>query len=56
MGGEEEIRYNGGQPGGGGGYAGKVPLGPFCSSCFKVLFTKKKLNNNIVEIHQDPTS
>ena len=22
----------------------------------KVLFTKKKLNNNIVEIHKDPTS
>ena len=23
-----------------------------CSSCFKVLFTKKKLNNHIVEIHK----
>ena len=27
---EEKIRYNGGQPGGGGGYVGKFPLGPFC--------------------------
>ena len=27
-----------------------------CSSCFKGLFTKKKLNNYIVEIHKDPKS
>ena len=34
-----------------------LPLVSFtCSSCFEVLFTKKKLNNHIVEIHKDPTS
>ena len=34
-----------------------LPLVSFtCSSCFKVLFTKKKLNNHIVEIHKDPKS
>ena len=27
-----------------------------CSSCSKFLFSKKKLNNHIVEIHKDPTS
>ena len=36
-----------------------VPL-PFvsfpCSSCFKVLSAKKKLNNHIVNMHKDPTS
>ena len=40
----------------------KLPLVLFatglfpCSSCFKVLATKKKLNNHLVEIHKDPTS
>ena len=38
----------------------KFPLVPFvyfsCSSCFKVLSTKRKLKNHIVEIHKDPTS
>ena len=34
-----------------------LPLVSFtCSSCFKVLFMKKKLNNHIVEIHRDPKS
>ena len=34
-----------------------LPLVSFtCSSCFKVLFPKKMLNNHIVEIHKDPTS
>ena len=33
-----------------------VPVANFCSSCFKVLSSKKKLNNHIVEIHKDPTS
>ena len=33
----------------------KFPLA-FCSSCFKVLSSKKKLNNHIVESHKDPTS
>ena len=28
----------------------------FCSSCFKVLSIKKKLNNHIVKMHKDPTS
>ena len=27
---EEEVRYSGGHPGGGGGHVGQVPLGPFC--------------------------
>ena len=38
-------------------HGGQIPLGPFChfcSSCLKVLSTKKKLNNHIVEIHKDP--
>ena len=26
------------------------------SSCFKAIFTEKKLNNHIVEIHKDPKS
>ena len=34
----------------------KFPLVSFdtCSSCFKVLFAKKTLNNHIVEIPKDP--
>ena len=61
-GGEEEVRYSGGQPGSGGGHVVKIPSVPFalfsftCSSCFNVLFTKKKLNKHLVEIHKDPTS
>ena len=27
-----------------------------CSSCFNVLFARKKLNNHIIEMHLDPTS
>ena len=27
---EEEVIYNGGQPGGGRGNVGKITLGPFC--------------------------
>ena len=37
----------------------QIPLGPFChfcSSCFKVLSRKKKLNQHTIEIHKDPTS
>ena len=35
----------------------RLPLVSFtCNSCFKVLFTKKKLNNHIVKIHKDPTT
>ena len=40
----------------------KFPLVPFatgpfpCSSCFKVISTKKKLNNHIVEIHNGTVS
>ena len=34
-----------------------LPLVSFpCSSCFKVLSAKKKLNKQIVEMHKDPTS
>ena len=36
----------------------KIHLGPFClfcSYCFKVLSSKKKLNNRIVDIHKYPT-
>ena len=36
-------------------FSSLLPLVSFTSS-FKVLFTKKKLNNHIVEIHKDPTS
>ena len=36
-----------------------VPL-PFisfpCSSCYKVLSAKNKLNNHIVEMHKDPAT
>ena len=32
--------------------AGKIVKFP----CFKILSSKKKLNNGIVEIHKDPTS
>ena len=34
-----------------------LPLVSFTfSSCWKVLFTKKALNNHIIEMHKDPTS
>ena len=29
-GGDEEVRYSGGQPGDGRGHVGQIPLGPFC--------------------------
>ena len=27
-----------------------------CSSCYKVLYAKKKLNNHIIKTHKDPAS
>ena len=37
----------------------ETPFGPFClfcSSCFKVISSKKKkLNNRIADIHKEPT-
>ena len=48
-----------GQPGVGGGYDSQIPPGLFCYFCpsgFKVLSSKNKLNNHIVDIHKDPTS
>ena len=32
------------------------PFCHFCSSCFKVFSTKRKLDNHIVEIQKEPTS
>ena len=33
-----------------------LPLVSFsCSSCHKVLYAKKQLNNHIVEMHKDPS-
>ena len=34
-----------------------LPLVSFlCSSCYKILSAKKKLNNHIVEMHKEPAS
>ena len=34
-----------------------LPLVSFpCSSCYKVLYAKKKINNHIVKTHKDPAS
>ena len=43
----------------GGGYDSQIPLCTFChfcSSCFKVISSMKKLNNHIVHKPKDPTS
>ena len=56
---EEGCGSCAGQLGGEGGQDGQFPIDPFChfcSSSFKVLSTKKKLNNHIVEIQKDATS
>ena len=49
---DEEDMHNG------GGHDSQIPLGSFChlcSSCFKVLSSKKKLNNSIVDTHKGRT-